>query len=75
MGSQKLDDYENKLAFTPVWIPLSAAIENNESIMKDPDSYYNRPPEGLVKEELPIFKNWLIRDTDAMKAIFGGLGI
>jgi len=31
--NQKLDDYEAKLGFTPIWVDIDQAIENNEKLL------------------------------------------
>ncbi|MFT3890222.1 MAG: NUDIX domain-containing protein [Anaerolineales bacterium] len=44
-GSQKLDDYEKDLGFTPIWINIDQAIQANEQLL-DSDV----PPEWLKRE-------------------------
>lgn len=55
---QKLDDYEKKLGFTPVWVDLLEAIRNNERII------------GLNINNKP---NWIDRETYVLKEIYNNL--
>lgn len=52
--SQKLDDYEAKLAFCPVWINIDEAISKNELLL------FNRKQDN---------NTWLIRESLALKEI------
>lgn len=51
---QKLDDYEKKLEFRPVWININDAINNNELIIEE-------KPENMA--------NWIYRETYVLKEI------
>ncbi len=41
-GIQNLDDYEAEMGFEPVWIPVSAAIENNRVLLAAQAASMNR---------------------------------
>jgi len=53
-GTQKLDDYEADLGFSPKWTDIDSAINNNENILKDENADINRwvNRETLVLREL-----------------------
>jgi 8-oxo-dGTP pyrophosphatase MutT (NUDIX family) len=44
-GAQKLDDYEKDLGFTPVWIPVEVALQENKFLLNSED-----PPQWLRRE-------------------------
>ena len=46
-AGQKLDQYEEELEFTPVWVDIETAVKNNKTIIES-------------KTEFP---RWVIRDT------------
>lgn len=55
---QKLDAYEEKLCFTPVWVDLLEAITNNERIIE------------LKQDNKP---NWIGRETYVLKEVYNNL--
>jgi len=49
---QKLDDYEEDLAFSPVWIPLGTAIAANKARLHEPDPPRWTPRDTWFLEQL-----------------------
>ena len=45
LGVQKLDDYEQKLGFKPVWVDIDHAIQTNKALL-----YSGKFPEWLKRE-------------------------
>ncbi|MEG1254933.1 NUDIX domain-containing protein [Clostridium sp.] len=52
--NQKLDDYEAKLEFTPIWVDIDKAIENNEKLLNNPGKNIN---------------SWIARETLVLKLL------
>lgn len=60
LGDQNLDDYEAELGFTPIWINIDSAIQNNKAILGSA----NRKVQRWVQREtqvLELVKNELIQ--------------
>lgn len=55
---QKLDAYEAKLQFTPVWIDVKEAIDNNKRIIESEDE---------------VKANWIERETYVLEEIYAAL--
>ncbi|WP_308751196.1 NUDIX domain-containing protein [uncultured Clostridium sp.] len=55
---QRLDAYEAKLEFRPVWIDVKEAIDNNKRIIESKDE---------------IKANWIERETYVLEEIYAGL--
>ncbi|WP_456278667.1 NUDIX domain-containing protein [Bacillus sp. AK128] len=47
---QQLDDYEQALQFTPVWVPLDSAVEQNESLIHESEM------NGWIKRETLVLQ-------------------
>lgn len=55
LGPQKLDEYEARLGFSPVWVDVETAIENNQALLKSGNKV-----ERWVKRETRVLE--IVRD-------------
>lgn len=55
LGSQNLDEYEARLGFSPVWVDINTAIENNLALIKS-----GKKIERWVKRETCVLE--IVRD-------------
>lgn len=51
LGAQQLDEYEARLGFTPEWIEIDAAIENNKTLLSS-----GRKVERWVRRETRVLE-------------------
>ena len=58
IGQQKLDAYEAKLEFKPVWIDVKEAIKNNKKIINS---------DNMIKA------NWIERETYVLEKIYDNM--
>jgi 8-oxo-dGTP pyrophosphatase MutT (NUDIX family) len=56
--AQKLDNYEQDLQFTAVWVTVTEALANNIEVIKRPEDEYQR---------------WAVRETEVLKEIQSGI--
>ena len=62
LGMQDLEDYEAELGFTPVWVTINEAVQNNRELLNDQTRSHQR----WVKRETIVLE--LVRDQLTRKA-------